>query len=245
MGVLSGGDLLETGVAAIFFDLDGTLCAPTVPFRDVFGDIVAPLLLLRPDLTLDGVLRLWGETLLLPGPSTTTGCLQQVLAACAIAADEGFVSELAASLNARWAASQALVPAARSVLERLTVSWPLGLITNGPDDAQRAVIDALGIAPLFRWLLVSGDAAIGSRKPDPAIFSGAAHRAGGPPRAMLYVGDSPANDVAGAAAAGWQSCWVNSRALVLPSSVPQPDMEIHTLAELPAAIDHPRGALPK
>jgi HAD superfamily hydrolase (TIGR01549 family) len=223
-------------LAAIFFDLDGTLCAPTLPFRDVFGDAIAPLLQRRPDLTLDGVLRLWGVALLRPGPSTTAGCLRRALAACAIAPDEGVVTDLAGELNARWAASQALAPAARSVLETLAASWPLGLITNGPSDAQRAVVDALGIAPVFRWLLVSGDADIGSRKPGTAIFARAARLAGCPPSDAFYVGDSAGNDVAGAAAAGWRSCWLNPLAAVLPVGMTQPDLEIRALVDLPSAL---------
>lgn len=229
--------LAEPGpLAAIFFDLDGTLCSPTVPFADVFGTVVAPLLHHYADLSLANLLRRWGEALLLPGPSTTESCFRQALATCAIAPDEETVADLARQLNARWAASQALAPRARSVLGTLSVTWPLGLITNGPSDAQRAVVDVLGIAPFFRWLLVSGDAGIGCRKPGPAIFAHAAQLAGCPASAALYVGDSAANDVAGAAAAGWRTCWVNPLAESVPENAPLPDMMITTLAELPGAI---------
>jgi len=219
-------------LAAIFFDLDGTLCAPTVPFVEIWGNFVAPLLQRHAELTLDDLLRSWGETLLQPGPSTTADCFRQTLAACAIAPDERLVADLARDLNARWAASQALAPAARSILTTLAASWPLGLITNGPSDAQRAVVDALGIATFFRWLIVSGDADIGSRKPGTAIFARAARLAGCPPSAALYIGDSAVNDVAGAAAAGWRTCWVNPLGLELPASVPLPDMDIAGLADL-------------
>jgi HAD superfamily hydrolase (TIGR01549 family) len=219
-------------LAAIFFDLDGTLCAPTVPFAEIFGHVVAPLLQRHAELTLDDLLRSWGETLLQPGPSTTVDCFRRTLAAGAIAPDERLVADLARDLNARWAASQVLAPGARSILTTLATSWPLGLITNGPSDAQRAVVDALGIATFFRWLLVSGDADICSRKPGTAIFARAARLAGCPPSAALYVGDSAVNDVAGAAAAGWRTCWVNPLGLELPASVPLPDMEIAGLADL-------------
>jgi len=39
--------LNSRALAAIFFDLDGTLCAPTVPFREVFGGRLADLLAAR------------------------------------------------------------------------------------------------------------------------------------------------------------------------------------------------------
>ncbi len=223
-------------LAAIFFDLDGTLCAPTVPFVEIWGNVVAPLLQRHAELTLDDLLRSWGETLLQPGPSTTADCFRQTLAAYAIAPDERLVVDLARDLNAGWAASQALAPAARSILTTLAASWPLGLITNGPSDAQRAVVAALGIATFFRWLLVSGDADIGSRKPGTAIFARAARLAGCPPSAALYVGDSAVNDVAGAAAAGWRSCWLNPFAAVLPVGMVQPELEIRALMDLPSAL---------
>jgi putative hydrolase of the HAD superfamily len=223
-------------LAAIFFDLDGTLCTPIVPFTDVFGTVAAPLLQRHPDLALAEVLRRWSEALLQPGPSTTAGCFRQALATCALAPAEEIITELADELNARWAASQALASAARSVLATLAATWPLGLITNGPSDAQRAVVDALGITPLFRWLLVSGDTDIGSRKPAPTIFARAAHLAGCPPSAMLYVGDSAANDVAGAAMAGWRVCWLNRFADAGAIGMPRPDLEIGRLADLPEAI---------
>jgi len=224
-------------IAAIFFDLDITLCAPTVPFREVFGDVVAPLLQRRSELTLTDLLHLWGEALLQPGPSTTAGCFRRVLGACGIAQADDLVGEFAAGLNARWAASQALTPAAEEVLQRLGATWPLGLITNGPSDAQRVVVDALDLASAFHWLLVSGDADVGIRKPDPAIFAHAARLAGCPPGALLYVGDSAVNDVAGAAAAGWRTCWLHASAVVPPTEVPLADLVISTLAELPALVD--------
>jgi len=222
----------EASLAAIFFDLDGTLCIPTVPFRDVFGEVVEPLLHRRSDLTLAGILHRWSDALMLPGPSTTAGCFRQVLVACDIAPEEGLVADLAGRLNARWAANQALQPAAQSVLQQLGATWPLGLITNGPSDAQRAVVDALSLTSMFRWLLVSGDADLGVRKPAPAIFARATCLAGCPPSNALYVGDSAVNDVAGAAAAGWRTCWLNSPAVAIPAFVPKPDLEIRDLADL-------------
>lgn len=223
-------------VKAIFFDLDGTLCEPVVPFAEVFGEAMAPLLAQRPDVEMKDVAPIWSAALAVPGPSTTATCLGRVLRDCGIE-DKGALAEhLAARLNKRWAASQRLLPGTRSVLERLQHGWPLGLITNGPSDAQRAVLAALDLQPYFRWLLVSGDADVGARKPDPAIFAHALALAACPPAAALYVGDSPANDVAGAAAAAWRTCWLNRLGQTRPETVPAPDLEVRDLAGLPAAL---------
>jgi FMN phosphatase YigB (HAD superfamily) len=159
-----------------------------------------------------------------------------MLATCAIGGPDGQAADLAATLNGQWAAAQALAPAAGDVLRRLARSWPLGLITNGPSDAQRAVVEALGITATFRWLLVSGDSVIGSRKPAPAIFAHAAHLASCPSGALLYVGDSAVNDVAGAAAAGWRTCWLRHGDGELPGTVPPPDLELSRLEDLTAAL---------
>ncbi|HEV7214178.1 MAG TPA: HAD family hydrolase [Chloroflexota bacterium] len=231
-------------LAAIFFDLDGTLCAPTVPFDGVFGAVVAPLLQRRAGLTLDDLLRSWAAALLKPGPATTAECFRALLNACGSNPNDGIADGLAAALNRRWAASQALAPGAKEALQRLGASWPLGLITNGPSDAQRAVVDVLGISDSFRWLLVSGDADVGVRKPDPAIFAHAAQRAGCAPREALYVGDSAINDVAGAAAAGWYTCWLNPAADDLPSSIPEPDLTMPRLDALLGVLAAWPGAEP-
>lgn len=47
-----------------------------------------------------------------------------------------------------------------------------------------------------------------SCKPDPVIFQRAIARAGAPPQALLFVGDSLTNDVQGAAALGLQTAWL-------------------------------------
>lgn len=223
-------------ITAIFFDLDGTLCAPIVSFREVFGGVVAPVLQRRRALTLDGMLGLWGEALLQLGPSTTAGCFRHVLSGSGVASANGLAGDLAAKLNSVWAASQKIAPDAWTVLQRLGAHWPLGLITNGPSDAQRTVVDALGLTAAFRWLLVSGDADLGIRKPDPAVFVHTALLAGYSPSTLLYVGDSPANDVVGAAAAGWRTCWLHAPALPLPLDVPPADLAISRLSELPALL---------
>jgi putative hydrolase of the HAD superfamily len=66
----------DASLAAIFFDLDGTLCLPTLPFKDIFGTVVRPMLQRHAGLTLADLLRRWGEALLQPGPSTSAGCLR-------------------------------------------------------------------------------------------------------------------------------------------------------------------------
>ena len=54
-------------------------------------------------------------------------------------------------------------------------------------------------------------AGVGARKPDPAIFEAALRIAGCSAREALHVGDTPAEDVAGARAAGIRSLLIDRR----------------------------------
>lgn len=202
----------------------------------MFGAVVAPLLQGNAGVNVADLQRAWTEALLLAGPSTSAMCFARMLAACGLVRTVPSAEELAVSLNARWAASQMLMPGAGEVLRRLARRFPLGLITNGPSDAQRAVVEALSLADAFRWVLVSGDAHIGIRKPDPAIFAHATSLAGSAPAAMLYVGDSAINDVAGAAAAGWRTCWLNRSGADLPASTPPPDLALRRIEDIIPAL---------
>jgi putative hydrolase of the HAD superfamily len=83
--------------------------------------------------------------------------------------------------------------AARAAGRRLVVvsNWDVSL-----DE----VLDRLGLAPMLDGVVTS--AAVGVRKPSPQIFEHALALAGVAAADAVHVGDSPAEDVAGARAAG-------------------------------------------
>ena len=87
----------------------------------------------------------------------------------------------------------------------------MGVITNGPAQHQWDKVQALG---LTKWIprqniLVSGEA--GAAKPDRKIFDLAVCKMGLDRTEAYYIGDSPANDIVGAANAGWRTIWFNRR----------------------------------
>jgi putative hydrolase of the HAD superfamily len=102
----------------------------------------------------------------------------------------------------------------------------LGLVSNGQRDLDEFVahhgleVDA-----------AVGSLAHGRRKPDPSIFQAALERLGATPAETAMVGDSPADDVAGARALGM-------RALLLDRDGRYPDAaeRIPDLLALPAAL---------
>lgn len=221
--------------ATLFFDLDKTLCHPRIPFTQIFFASCAPLLE-APSADVTALLQAWADALEEPGPSTIAGCLARAASVAGISASPQRIERCARALIDGWAATQALDPGVMDILERLTQSHPLGLITNGPSDGQHAVISALGIGNVFRWRIASGDAAVGIRKPHAGIFTLALTMSGSIPQETWYIGDSLANDIAGAAGAGWRTCWLSAPDDDLPEEFPTPDVRISRLDELPQVI---------
>lgn len=108
---------------------------------------------------------------------------------------------------AAWRPGHHLAPTTPVLLEALRDrGLKTGLISNGfdPPDLVRAELARLGVAQLLDAIVMSGD--VGVRKPDPAIFRYALERLGVAPENALMVGDSVANDIAGAKALGMKTC---------------------------------------
>ena len=129
-------------------------------------------------------------------------------------------------------------PEARDVLgsvrARLTAmprasARPLGLITNGPAEVQRAKIDLLGVGDLVDFAVISGE--FGVAKPDPAIFREALDLAGVEAGEAIFIGDSVEFDMAGAHAAGIPSVWLNRHGRAWSESGWKPCREIRSLDE--------------
>lgn len=82
----------------------------------------------------------------------------------------------------------------------------LGLITNGSVISQYAKIDRVGLRSYFDTIIVSDE--VGCKKPDKKIFELAVTQLDVEPRACIFVGDHPINDVHGAREAGLQPVWL-------------------------------------
>ena len=89
-----------------------------------------------------------------------------------------------------------------------------------------------GLAPLVDGAVASAE--LGTAKPDGAIFAHALALAGVEPEAALHVGDSPAEDVGGALAAGLRAVLVVRDGAVGPA--PPGVRVIGSLAELPPLV---------
>ncbi|MFC4455788.1 HAD family hydrolase [Deinococcus sonorensis] len=90
----------------------------------------------------------------------------------------------------------------------------LGVVTNGWTVKQRECLTGLALTEAFDVVVISEEA--GCRKPDPPIYRRALEGLGLSAAEVLFVGDSPLNDVQGPQQAGMRAAW-------LPTSHPLPE----------------------
>jgi putative hydrolase of the HAD superfamily len=89
---------------------------------------------------------------------------------------------------------------ARPLLRRARAAGMGVIVVSNWDVSLDEVLERTGLAPLLDGVVVS--AVVGAAKPSPAIFARALRLAGASAQDCLHVGDSLAEDVAGAHAAG-------------------------------------------
>lgn len=121
--------------------------------------------------------------------------------------------------NGRWQQFRAELsthvvadPAAGPLLKRLVSSGlTLGLLTNGGMEHQMTKLQATGLAGFFPPERVLVSEGIGWEKPHPKAFAVLAAAFHVPPERVLFIGDHPATDIAGARNAGLRTCWLRRR----------------------------------
>jgi len=89
---------------------------------------------------------------------------------------------------------------AREALLAARARGQRAIVVSNWDVSLLEVLELVGLAPLLHGVVTS--AAIGARKPSPAIFEHALALAGAAPGQAIHVGDSLEEDVAGARACG-------------------------------------------
>jgi 2-haloacid dehalogenase len=125
-------------------------------------------------------------------------------------------------------------PDARPALERLRAAGlRLAILSNGAPRMLAAAAESAGLAPLLEAVLSVEE--VGTFKPAPAVYRLAPDRLGLPPEEILFV-SANGWDACGAKAAGLRVAWCN-RAGQPAERVPErPDVEIRSLAEIPALV---------
>lgn len=109
------------------------------------------------------------------------------------------------------------------------------LITNGHAGLQEQKLEAMGLTDAFQVCIICNLDDGSPCKPQPAPFLTLAETLALPPERIIYVGDNPVNDIAGAAGCGMQTAWLNVMNNWRPG-VPAPTYEISTLSELMSVL---------
>jgi 2-haloalkanoic acid dehalogenase type II len=108
----------------------------------------------------------------------------------------------------------------------------VSIVSNIDDDQLQAVWSRLGLGAHVDAITTSEEAR--SCKPDARIFQLALAKAGDPPpESVVFVGDSPWHDVAGANALGMTSVLLGAA----PAGAPEPHHQIEALADLLVLVD--------
>jgi 2-haloalkanoic acid dehalogenase type II len=229
-------------VAALLFDLDGTLLDSGAANRDAVEATCADLSAQHSELDANRLVgangeawtRYWPEVERrwvlgdIGGASVSAEVWRRTLRSCGC--DDSKIAATACELHAHHLrASLRLYPEVPALIGSLAGRVKLALVTNGASDTQRGSLRHLGIEQAFAAVAVSGE--LGIAKPDPAIFETALRDLGVGPDEAWHVGDGPVTDVEGAQAAGLTAVWLNRSGGRWEGAHP-PAHEIASLTEL-------------
>ena len=142
--------------------------------------------------------------------------------------DDGEAQTFAADFFERIPTCSGLMPHARDVLEYLQGRYRLYILSNGFEELQCRKMRSAGIDGYFRQVILSDH--LGVLKPHPQLFHFALSATQSQLSESLMIGDSWANDVAGAAGVGMHQVYYNVSGLTpLPF---RPTYEITDLRQL-------------
>jgi putative hydrolase of the HAD superfamily len=158
------------------------------------------------------------------------GLVRQVLGDVGIAISDDDLNRFLDAEHGAWAPARFVAGTTHALLEVLRErGLKLGLVSNAIDPPwlMHRDLEREGIAERLDAAVFSSE--VGWRKPHRAIFDRALESLGGvDPRRTIFVGDSLANDVAGAGALGMrtvQALWFRADD---DSSAPEPDFQAFT-----------------
>ncbi len=163
--------------------------------------------------------------------------VRALLAEFGVEVGDDELTRFLAAEHAVWAPSHQLADTTHALLETLRErGYKLALVSNAfdPPELLHHDLAALGVAERLDTAIFSSE--LGRRKPDPVIFTEALSRIEVEPARALFVGDTIATDIAGAAAVGMTTCqavWFRADA----DQAPEPDyraftqMDVLTIAE--------------
>lgn len=214
------------GPAAVTFDLDDTLAVVERPRTVLLED--AAMSVGAPSLSRQAYL----ETHASVNPRDTRAPIFERLLDD-VEADGADPEDLAVAYRQTIGTHLRPVDGVEAMLDKLDETVGLGLITNGPERAQRDKLERLGWTDRFDTVVISGR--VGVAKPDPRPFEVACDRLGVDPAEAIHIGDQPVADIMGARQAGMDAIYVGDDPEGVPDDVPHIPVD-HLAMHLPDRI---------
>ena len=199
-------------MAAVFFDVDGTL----VRWTDGYGAVLETAVKRELGRADSAWLDHYSDRFFVHFSAFADACERFGLAAD----PERLASAL---VDAEFAAVEP-VPGVERAVRSLADRHTLGLLTNGLPDVQFEKVDRIGLDDDFDVRVASHDPHVRATKPDAAIFEAARERVESD--RLVMVGDDRESDIEGARRHGFEAVHVDSET----SGLSAPDFE--TLATL-------------
>ncbi|UPV74961.1 HAD family hydrolase [Halorussus limi] len=199
-------------LSAVVFDFDYTLTVPDRPRQAVLDDATEEVS--APDLSREEYLEAHSRHL--DSPDRVP-----IFADILPEGDDTDPEELAAAYREKVADSLVSVDGVAGLLADLREEYALGLLTNGPTDAQQSKLDRFDWVDNFDAVVITGDLDAG--KPDERAFEAVLADLGVESEDAVYVGDDPEADVEGAKNAGMYAVQV----VFDDGPDPHPDADAH------------------
>jgi len=211
------------GTKAVFFDMNNTLIDPKASFDACFLSVLADYTGRwddgdagrSPQRALATYRNEWSKKAnalrLKPGEKEAAKkrCLQIALRHYPFQVNDAFVASFFREMRHQAREHAVLFDDAADAVGKLADPYTLGIITNGSKEQQEQVVAKLNLSPYIAGSRIFASNKGGVRKPNPAIFLGAARSVGVDPSQCVMIGDSWKNDVSGALKAGMRAVWLN------------------------------------
>jgi HAD superfamily hydrolase (TIGR01509 family) len=219
----------------IAFDIDGTLVDLLPAIHAGLAAALDELRALTPAATSLGAAHLQADCAAIqarqrdaPIAEVRRAGLARTLAGLGITDPHALDRVAAAFFVARYAGLR-LYPDVLPALTALRPAYVLGVGSNGNSHARRC-----GLGDMFAFEVYAHVNGV-PPKPNPEFFARLVAAAGVEPEDIVYVGDSLADDIGPAAAAGLGTVWLNRPGAPVPEEF-HCDAVIQTLTDLPAVL---------
>ena len=164
---------------------------------------------------------------------------RKVFLALGVRLDAAAVDAVASAYRTGYMTARRALPGAADLLAALRPHARIVIVTNNLLEEQQDKLAHCGLTPMVDALVASED--VGVSKPDARIFDIALERAGVEADRAVMVGDSWANDVAGAHAVGIRAVWFNPDGSPMPPE-PAGIREIRALGPVAEIVAQLLGA---